>query len=99
MVTDLPGLMFTGLHIADYPAFLPEPPTVSLDKWKGSEHEQGESRVGKVSMLTLHRKLLLYEEPRVMNGRLCPLRRGKDRVLSPVAAGVAFTPVAIFTLL
>lgn len=91
--------MREGLHVADYPAFLPGPPAVSLDKWEGSEHEQGEGRVGQVSMLTLHGKLLLYEEPRVMNDRLCPLRRGEDHVLSPTAAGVTFTPVAIFTLL
>lgn len=91
--------MHEGLHIADYPAFLSGPPAVSLDKQEGSEHEQGEGRVGKVSMLTPHRKLLLCEEPRVTNGRLCPLRRGEDHILSPVAAGVTFTPVAIFTLL
>lgn len=91
--------MHEGLHIADYPAFLPGPPAVSLDKREGSEHEQGEGRVGKVSMLTPHRKLLLCEEPRVMNDRLCPLRRGEDHILSPVATGVTVTPVAIFTLL
>lgn len=89
--------MHEGLHIADYPAFLPGPPAVSLDKREGSEHEQGEGRVGKVSMLTLRRKLLC-EEPRVMNDRLCPLRRGEDDILSPAAAGVTFTPVAIFAL-